>query len=100
MCVCLCVCVCSESKKIIFGEHLAIIYQLFYNLCIATRHHSFLQFYNSIICRTYPFPKVQLNLISPSHTGLIFSRNDTGVGTIPRLPLSLNLPLAFKNEDS
>ena len=60
----------------------------------------FIHLCNSIIYRTYVFPKVQLNLTSPSPTALIFSMNDTGVGTIPKLPSSLNLPLAFKNEDA
>ena len=63
--VCVCVCVCSEGKT--FSYYLSIIFQLVViDLC------------NSIICRTYAFPKVKLNLISPSHKGLNFSSNDTG----------------------
>ena len=100
MCVCVSVCVsvCVPRVKKSYLEKIQLLFINYFTTCVLPL--VVIHLCSSIICRTYAFPKVQLNLISPFHTGLIFSRNDAGVGTIPRLLLSLNLPLAFKNEDS
>ena len=91
MCACVRVCVLRVKKSYLENTY-------YFTTCALP----FIVIYlcNFIICRMYAFPKVQLNFISPSQTGLIFSTNDTGAGTISRLPLSLNLPLSLKNEDS
>ena len=95
---CVCVCVRRVKKPYLDLENIQLLFINYFATCALPL--VVIHLCNSIICRRYAFPKVPLNLISPSHTGLIFSRNDTGVDTIHRLPLSLNLPLAFKYEDS
>ena len=47
-------CVCSKGKKVIFGEHLAHIYQLF---TTCTLPLIVIHLCNSINCRTFAFPK-------------------------------------------
>ena len=88
----------SKVKKSIFGEHLSMILQL-----VHCHSLSFTFVSNSMICRTYAFPKVQLNLISPSryYIPVQFFQGVLQLQcTIPRLPLSVNLSLVFEPEDS
>ena len=88
----------SKVKKSIFGEHLSMILQL-----VHCHSLSFTFVSNSMICRTYAFPKVQLNLISPSryYIRVQFFQGVLQLQcTIPRLPLSVNLSLVFEPEDS